>query len=271
MYKIQFKKLQAVCLDFVPNQEGLYYLRMVGPETVVNAIWARLSSDNHYRGSLGESGVVILAEQKEGASLMKSTKYKTIRVRLPGGMVDICIIHPKFTVADDSPEGFFILTYDKDTPGGFFHRLNRSLAIPLLPEWEKWLWSEGIEMQSFRSIKEDWEWRDGARIVFDVPTTVEVAPIYQIPSTGAIFCYRVACSEKYRQAWLHIIRSQLNLGITLTKETANLYRAGQWAVTFEESVWKVFKNDENMLTANSVELALIGAKEQLGVLLKEKQ
>lgn len=268
IYKIKFKKLQAVCLDFVPNNDGFYYLRMVGPETVVNAIWARLSGGNDYRGTSSESGVRILGgHREEGASLMKSTKYKTIRVRLPGGMVDIAMIHPVLTVIEDNSRGFNILTYDEGVPGGFFHRLNRSLPIPLLPEWESWLWSEGLKLQSFRAIKKDWEWRDGIRVEFDGLTGVDKTPIYQLSSIGTAVCYRVTCADKYRQAWLHLIRQQLGLGISLVQETSNLYRAGQWAVVYEDSAWQVMKGDEIKLSADSIELALIRARQELGTLL----
>ena len=47
IHTIKFGLLSAILLDFVDSNDGFLYLRMVGAETAVNAIWARLSAREH--------------------------------------------------------------------------------------------------------------------------------------------------------------------------------------------------------------------------------
>ena len=44
IYTLKFNELSALCLDFVDQRDGFFYLRLVSSETVVNAIWAVLSA-----------------------------------------------------------------------------------------------------------------------------------------------------------------------------------------------------------------------------------
>ena len=44
LHQITFGLLSALLLDFVDHRDGFLYLRMVGPEVTVNAIWATLSA-----------------------------------------------------------------------------------------------------------------------------------------------------------------------------------------------------------------------------------
>jgi len=75
----------------------------VGDEPTVNAIWARLSS-RETRGKVWSGGVQIQIPGQnypEYAALMKGVTYKTIRSRLPSGMIDLALLHPRLTVAED--------------------------------------------------------------------------------------------------------------------------------------------------------------------------
>ncbi len=42
--KIEFNDLSVILVGFVGPSDGFHYLRMVGPETAVGAIWAKLSA-----------------------------------------------------------------------------------------------------------------------------------------------------------------------------------------------------------------------------------
>lgn len=266
IYTARFKKLTTAVLDFVPDDDGFYYLRMVGFEIVVNAIWARLSARDS-RGPAYSSGVSLCSGDgyEKGASAGKGVRYRTIRSRLPGGMVDLAMIHPLLTVSEDSLAGFHLLSYDEDIPRGFFHRLNRSLAVPLLPEWEIWLWSAGQELQSFKSLKKDYTWNAGERVETEVLTEVDLTPIQSKDGLGEVRCYQVVCCGKYREAWLKIIREQLGLRVLLDRHDQWHFSSGPWTVYYEDDLWQVARGGEPLAVGASLDLALVRAREKLGV------
>lgn len=265
IYTARFKKLTTAVLDFVPNDDGFYFLRMVGFETVVNAFWARLSASDS-RGNSYTSGVNILGDVYErGVSAAKGVRYRTIRVRMPSGMVDLAMIHPLLTVAEDSPVGFYLLSYDEGIPRGFFHRLNRSLAVPLLPEWKPWLWEAGQKSQSFQSLKKDYTWSGGEKVETDVITRSDQVPIQAVSGLGDARCYRVACNGKYQEAWLKIIRDQLGLAVTLKLDGDRRYVAGPWTVYYGDDSWQVTRGGESLVAGSSLDLALVLAREKLGI------
>ncbi len=155
IYTIAFKKLSAMMLDFVDHNDELLYLRMVGIEPTVNAIWAKLSAKES-RGKKWGSDVSIPIDGQSSpqyVTAQKSVTYRTVRTRLPSGMVDLALIHPCLTVAEDNRRGFYSLTYDDGVPSGFFDRLNRCLAIPLQPAWTAWLWEQGQQPYSRFTIE----------------------------------------------------------------------------------------------------------------------
>ncbi len=142
---IIFAEMKCILLDYCgSSNEGVRFLRYVGDETVVNAIWARLVS-KETREKAYTSGVTLSLpgqQYPENIALEKWT-YKTLRTRLPSGLVDLALIHPMLTVSEDNEAGFYILTYSDGVPSGFIERLNRSLALPLQPEWAPWLLTAG--------------------------------------------------------------------------------------------------------------------------------
>lgn len=199
-----------IALDFVNGGKGLLYLRYVGPETLVNAAWAYLVSKDARENSWS-SLVEIECPERKGCTLSKGVRYKTLKTQLPSQYLDMCLIHPNLTVAQDTlDEGFYLLTYDDGIPRGFYERLNRTLDIPLKPEWTDWLWTDGQEQQSFtwrvtRSVYED-----GKYIKKEFDDADSATPIALMNSLGNVKCYLVHTNYKYKHAWHVAIRNQLN-------------------------------------------------------------
>lgn len=214
MYKMSFNnQLDLIALDFVNGDKGLLYLRYVGPETLVNAAWAYLVSKDTRENSWS-SKVEIECPERKGCTLSKGVRYKTLKTQLPSQYLDMCLIHPNLTVAQDTPdEGFYLLTYDDGIPRGFYERLNRTLDIPLKPEWTDWLWTDGQEQQSFswqviRSVYED-----RAYIKKEVEEDDSATPIILHKSLGSVKCFEVRTSQRYKHAWHAAIKNRLN-GVT---------------------------------------------------------
>src|SRR5687767_10875072 len=115
-------------LDFVDHEEDFLYLRMAGAETTVNAIWAYLSAKEGRGKKWGSQVRIPLAGRSpQYVAAAKHITYRTLRTRLPSGMVDLTLIHPLLTVAEDNPRGFYLLSYEEGRPPGFFERLNQVL------------------------------------------------------------------------------------------------------------------------------------------------
>lgn len=199
-----------IALDFVNGNRGLLYLRYVGPETLVNAAWAYLVSDKA-REHAYSSWVTIDSPERVGCALDKGIRYKSIKVQLRNGYIDLCLIHPKLTVAQDNPdEGFYLLTYGEGMPVGFYERLNRTLSIPLKPGWVDWLWVDGQEQQSFTWRATRTVWSDGEYIKKEFDEDDLATPIGICKSLGSVRCYKIHTGLKYKHAWHVAIKNHLN-------------------------------------------------------------
>ncbi|MEW5957711.1 MAG: hypothetical protein AB1801_08315 [Chloroflexota bacterium] len=277
LHTITFNELSAILVDFVDSSDGFLFLRIIGAEPAVNAIWAKLSGKEG-RGKKWASEVSIPIPGRsypQYVAAQKHVTYRTLRSRLPSGMVDLVLIHPFLTVAEDTERGFYLLSYEDGVPPGFFARLNKSLAIPLKPEWELWLWELSRQPQSFLTLQTRRVWADGQQVEKTELTEITETPISRLSSLGQVACYSVRCNDRYRVAWLHFIRQQLNLGIRLKKVTGEghscRYFNGVWTALPANGGWELHYGDEVMARAPSVNYLLTAARETLGVhfLIKE--
>jgi hypothetical protein len=278
IHTIEFNQLSTVLLDFVDNEEGFLYLRMAGAETAVNAIWAYLSAREGRGKKWGSQVRIPLAGRSpQYVAAAKHITYRTLRTRLLSGMVDLALIHPRLTVAEDSQRGFYLLTYEEEMPLGFFERLNQALSIPLKPEWATWLWQQGQQPQSFLILDQKAEWEGGQRVEKTILARASQLPITRLNSLGKVSCYAVLCSGRYKDAWLEIIRRQLALSIPLQKMPhlgdSYRYQNDPWAVYPYPEGWALYKGDDQLISASSLDYLLTEAKEHLGTYftLEEKQ
>ena len=275
LYRITFNKLSALLVDFVDSGDGFLYLRMVGAEPAVNAIWARLSAKEG-RGKKWTSPVQIPIPGRsypERVAAQKSVTYRTLRSRLLSGMIDLALVHPALTVAEDTKRGFFLLSYESGMPAGFFKRLNASLSIPLKPDWASWLWDKGQQPQSRFTIQIKPVFEGGQRVEKMQVVETTDTPITRRQSLGQVACYAVRCDGSYKEAWLQLIRQQLNLAIRLQPiphmAGGHRYRNGHWSVDQivlpESSGWQLTREDESLAEAPSLNHLLTEARESLGL------
>ena len=272
MLTIQFHDLSAILLDWVDGSYGdggFWYLRMVGEEPTVNAIWSRLSA-KEYREKRYESGVKVVVPGRQYPDTIAAQKgvYKTLRARLPNGLIDLTMIHPRLTVSEDNEQGFFLLTYEGGTPDGFFARLNRCLSIPLKEAWTDWLWVEGQKQQSRLTIETKNDRQEGQNIETEQLVQTQQTPIHPYQSQGQVTCYRVRTAGLYKEAWLHIIREQLGLGIPLYPAhigPVQGYEEALWSIHPRSTErWILEYGDEERLSAPSLEFLLAKARQELG-------
>jgi hypothetical protein len=264
---IVFNELTAICLDFVDHGDGFFYLRLVGAETTVNAIWARLVG-REGRGKKWTSSVQIPLPGRshpDYVAAAKGVSYRTLRSRLRSGMVDLALIHPRLTVAEDTPQGFYLLTYEPGVPDSFFSRLNKSLSIPLQPEWAAWLWEAGQQSQSQLTLVSREVWEGGQPVEKTELTETTETPITCLNSLGTVACYRVQCAGRYKAAWLQLIRRQLQLGIRLRPAGQQRYVADAWRIERQGEQWLLYQRGERQIAAPSLNFPLVEARETLGL------
>jgi hypothetical protein len=271
IHTINFGKLSAMLLDFVDSQDGFLFLRMVGAETAVNAIWARLSAREGRGKKWGSEVSIPLAGRSypQYVAAQKHVTYRTLRTRLSSGMIDLALVHPILTVAEDSERGLYLLTYEQGLPSGFFDRLNKSLSIPLKPEWAPWLWEQGQKPQSFLALESRKVMEDGEYVEKPQLTEATQIPISRLDSLGGVACYAVHCNGRYRDAWLQIIRQQLDLGISLNKVPHGqgdfCYRNTTWAAYPTGDGWALHQGENRVAQAPSLNHLLTEARESLGL------
>ncbi len=280
---IQFNQLSCIALDFVDDADGFLYLRMAGPETAVGAIWARLSARDARRKSKYGSDVQIPdkknAHHPHYVSTQPGIRYRTLRTRLPSGLVDLVMIHPLLTVAENQGD-FQLLTYQGDVPNSFFSRLNSSLPLPLKAEWASWLWQQGQQSQSWLMLEPKTIYEGRKPVKTTALTEASHTPIYRLDTqVGRVHCYRVRVDGPYKSAWLKIIRSHLGLAISLKKKSPpaedHYYSSdGHWTVYIapaiyaadKERLWTLQREGQVVLPkAPSLNWLLSQARDTLGV------
>lgn len=266
-YEIHFEKLSALLVDFVDQPDGFFYLRMAGAEPTVNAIWAYLSAKDSRRQKWSSKVQVPGKPYPRRVAAEKSVTYRTLRARLPSGMVDVAMIHPRLTVAEDNEQGFFLLTYETGVPTGFFARLNKCLAIPIRADWTDWLWTHGQQLQARWTVQTETRYEGGQPIESEALVETSERPITRLDSLGEVACYRVACAGEAKAAWLQIIRHNLGLSIRLHQVAADTYRSpdGTWTVQQDHDGWKIHRTDAVVVTGPSLNFVLAAADAELGV------
>ena len=265
--RIEFDSIQAMLLDFVDQGDGFLYLRMVGEEPSVNAIWARLSA-RETRTKKYSSHVTIPTSDQTGTVYVAAQKarYKTLRTRLPSGLIDLMMVHPRLTVAEDSYKGFYLLTYDTGTPVHFFDRLNRTLSIPLQPDWADWLWTVGQQEQSFSTIIKRTVKEGGIEVEKSLFEEVARLPIKPLDRMGSAQVYSVRTAEYYRDAWLQIIRTELDVATRLDGNADLGWRSNdEWSVCQTGEQWQLRQFTETVLTATALPQLLTQADVEFGL------
>lgn len=177
MKTIERRGFQSIILSYVADgwSTGTVFLRFLGPENAVSAIWARLSSSEMRKS--GTCGVEI-----DGSDVRfeKHVRYVTIPpARLPCGFRDIAMLHPRATAKPG--EGTFYVLAQQDVegpPAEFFPRLNARVHLPMLKEWTPWLWERGLAGV----------WRE--------------EPITRLDGTGDVVAYKVLTEQRL---WYAII------------------------------------------------------------------
>ena len=273
---IKFQEIECLCLEYCgSSHEGVSYLRFVGEETVVMAIWSRLVAKD-YREKAYSSEVTLHfpgQEHPENIALQKWV-YKTLRARLPSGYIDLALIHPLLTITEDDPSSFYILTYDSGIPAGFFERLNKSLALPLNPEWATWLWEAGQQSVSIATVEtktvNHGEEEKQERTLKEQTLT----PILQSKSRGQARIYMVQTGHYYKTAWLQLIREQLGLGIPMHKPIGDPHRyvGDGWDIDLAEETesgkCRLYKDGERQFVADSLTFLVAQAHTDLGIHLQ---
>ena len=259
---IESEGSQIIVLDLVNQYGGFLFFRIVGPEVAINATFAKMVAKKPKTVIVKQPGETYGTH----VSPERYIRYKSFRSKLPNGMVDLAMIHPVLTVTEDSPEGFYILTYDDGVPSGFFERLNKTLSIPLKPEWESWLWEKGQEQVKWTGIQDDRVWEDGRYVNKPESQAFSDTPIVSVSSEiGDISCYKVDTGGKSKEAWLTIVRQELALGIRLTPMAGD-YLNGVWSVSVSGGEWVLrHRNEGELLRANKLDFLLAQARTEKGL------
>lgn len=240
---VSYSDNEALCLGLVDalglgDDGGLLYLHMAGPENIVNAITARLLADDS-RGSGYASQVHVSGSERESIYLRRFSKYHIIRSRLDNANIATVLLHPEVTVNDDyTGNDFYIITHETEsgqTPAEFFPRLNKTLAIPLRPEWADWLFQEGQKPQTVNYVSKT-----------DFIANRDLTPISTLDTQGPVLAYRIHAGGDFDKAWLNIVRHKLGLWVTMHYDGAGSWAGGPYCLTkdLETGDWLVMKDDK---------------------------
>lgn len=197
-YLIKFgENVKAVVSAMAGTYQGFSVLRMQGTETEVNAIAARLLSNEHREKSY-ETGVIINKPSGVSTVAAQKGKFKMVRTKLNNVYADAILMHTDFMSDNDTHEGFQILSFEPGIPLGFYQRLDKSLTLAIKPEWESELWEYG--KREYKDSNNGGKWY----------TSVN-QPIAEMDSSAfGVFCYEVR-TEKQKETWKNIIKNILGV------------------------------------------------------------
>ena len=124
----------------------LLCLVMIGVKEAVKASWATLAAAKNTQ-PLEIKGI----NQNEFFLDQGWKNYLTLRTKLPNGLVEWAVINKKCTNTPPRAEHFYrlapmeesLIRYPDERPAGFYTSLDQAISIPILPQWEGYLWQEG--------------------------------------------------------------------------------------------------------------------------------
>ena len=132
----------APALAIDDGEDTLAYLEMVGPKQSVKANWAALVG-----ACAGHRGGKVHWLGRKRIQLEGMKNHVKLQSALPCGWLDQILIHKQASLKEMNPEQPFYLLNDgwQAIPPLFYPMLNKCLALPLLPEWVDYLWTNGRE------------------------------------------------------------------------------------------------------------------------------
>ena len=141
---VEFRGFTVFCIGWASDRDGSVYFSLIGRVTALQAVWAAFHSDY----ALTDSGSIRKRPQ------LKSTKYRTIKARLPdSGWGHYIVVHTQATEQNLPDQPFFILSDTSEAPlDAFWSRWNRGLPLPARKEWAAALWQMGVDQNLISPI-----------------------------------------------------------------------------------------------------------------------
>ncbi len=255
--KIKHEGFTAYILGYAKTDEGFVYLRMVGPHNAVKAIWATLVGAQKTQK---EKWQRIQVGPSTGIAPVKGVRYQTFQATLKGGYLDLAMVHPNATIQPDETGPsilYFIQPKGVDgPPPGFFERLNSHLPLPLLPDWEDWLWHDALNGPN------------GWQTIFPL-VTIGVDQVYQVSLLGDAL-RRWKTIIKKNASLVRVSLQDINLASWDDPLAAKL--RGQYAdITLDEAI-RLYDHVRDYADAKhgSERAAWVILREQLYIRLKQE-
>lgn len=190
---------------------------------------------------------------RDAIHLIKHEKYRLFTVQSKkrvghGVTMAVYLVHTDFTTqGGESDELLFLVdpeSDENDPPPGFYQRFKQAVRLPMLPEWEQWLWDEGREKINSGYISTGYRYGRSASMSI---STGQVTPIREWTAEGA----RIWAVTTKQKVWLDVIRHHHNAGVRIKKIASDLYEGGGWQVEQDGRHWRAKKNGELLLDDQS--------------------
>ena len=131
------------------DEQDIWFLSMVGPQTSVKAIWATLLNTPPGPAHLtpGAEGLALEEGYRRCMTPQTSRKTWTTRIaKLANGMGYHVMTYTRLAEYNFDRGDFLLLTQEEQEAPGLHHRfLDRRSSLPLHRSWAEWLWARGLE------------------------------------------------------------------------------------------------------------------------------
>ena len=129
------------------DEQDIWFLSMVGPQTSVKAIWATLLNTPPGPAHLTPGAEGLALEEGYRRCMTPHTSRKTWTTRstkLANGMGYHLMTYTRMAEYNFDREDFLLIAQEEQEAPGLHHRfLDRRSSLPLHRSWAEWLWARG--------------------------------------------------------------------------------------------------------------------------------
>ena len=141
----------AICDAYAvnPQNEGIYFISMIGPQTSVKAIWSKLLNSPPSpafisRGLPGLSAIEEFDRYMIPPHLIGTCTPKLSKLPNKNGWH--AMVYTKNAEYSNNNDSFLLIARnEEEAPGLHYRFLDKRVTVPIHESWADWLWERGLE------------------------------------------------------------------------------------------------------------------------------
>jgi len=149
---------RAHCDVWALDENGLVLISLLGPHTVLQALWAQITAGHTVELANGtllhRQNEAVHTEEREDEQACKIRYFRSV-VRFPdiGQAHLVMVAEPATLLVRPGRRSYLLAAQGEGDPERFFALWNRSVPLPARRSWAEYLWTEGLRCGAVRIIQ----------------------------------------------------------------------------------------------------------------------